>query len=70
MAQLSISITITRNLHGSGLHGACAGITLPNATSVRLHEALGFRKVGHYEEAGWKFDQYWSVAWYEIRIQA
>jgi len=52
-----------------GLHGRYAGITVPNDASVRLHEALGFRKVGYYEEVGWKFGQYRSVAWYEIRIQ-
>jgi len=51
------------------LHGAYAGVTLPNDASVRLHEALEFRKVGYYEEVGWKFGQYRSVAWYEIRIQ-
>jgi len=61
--------TLLQNLQGSGLHGAYAGITLPNDASVRLHEALGFRKVGHYEEAGWKFGNYWSIAWYEIRIR-
>jgi phosphinothricin acetyltransferase len=51
------------------LHGTYAGITLPNDASDRLHEALGFRKVGHYEEVGWKFGNYWSIAWYEIRIR-
>ena len=60
---------LLQNLCGIGLHGAYAGIALPNEASVRLHEALGFRKVGHYEEVGWKFGKYWSVAWYEIRIQ-
>ena len=54
-------------LAGIGLHGAYAGIALPNEPSVRLHEALGFRKVGHYEEVGRKFGKFWSVAWYEIR---
>jgi phosphinothricin acetyltransferase len=62
--------SLLSNLDGIGLHGAYAGIALPNDASVRLHEALGFRKVGLYEEVGWKFDQYWSVAWYEKRIQS
>lgn len=56
------------NLGGIGLHGAYAGISLPNEPSVKLHEAMGFRRVGVYEEVGWKFDRYWSVAWYERRI--
>jgi phosphinothricin acetyltransferase len=60
---------LLQNLSGIGLHGAYAGISLPNEASVKLHESLGFRKVGVYEEVGWKFDKYWSVAWYERRIQ-
>ena len=60
---------LLKNLSGIGLHGAYAGIALPNDASVNLHEALGFRKVGLFEEVGWKFGKYWSVAWYELRIQ-
>ena len=33
-----------------GLRIACAGITLPNAASVGLHESLGFEPVGVYRE--------------------
>ncbi len=60
---------LLQNLSGTGLHGAYAGISLPNDASIKLHESMGFRKVGVYEEVGWKFDKYWSVAWYERRIQ-
>lgn len=55
-------------LHGQGLHGAYAGITLPNEASVRLHESLGFTKAGEFREVGYKFEQYWTVAWYEKRL--
>ena len=60
---------LLQNLSGIGLHGAYAGIALPNDASVKLHETLGFRKIGVYQEVSWKFDQYWNVAWYELRIQ-
>ena len=50
---------------GTPLHRAYAGITLPNAGSVALHEKFGFRQVGRYTEVGYKFDRYWDVAWYE-----
>ena len=60
---------LLQNLSGIGLHGAYAGIALPNDASVNLHEALGFRRVGVYEEVGYKFGQFWSVAWFELRIQ-
>lgn len=51
-----------------GLHGAYAGITLPNDASVRLHERFGFRRIGVETEVGFKFDRYWSVARYERRL--
>lgn len=60
---------LLQNLSGIGLHGAYAGIALPNDPSVKLHEALGFCKVGVYEEVGYKFGKYRSVAWFELRIQ-
>jgi phosphinothricin acetyltransferase len=56
------------SLPGNDLHGAYAGITLPNDASVALHEKLGFREIGVFEEVGRKFDRYWSVAWFEKRI--
>ena len=61
---------LLRKLTGIGLHGAYAGVALPNDASVNLLEALGFRNVGLYEEVGRKFGKYWSVAWYEKRIQS
>lgn len=47
------------------LHRVYAGIALPNAASIRLHESFGFSKAAHYNEVGRKFGQYWDVAWYE-----
>jgi L-amino acid N-acyltransferase YncA len=52
-------------LRGQGLRMACAGVTLPNDTSVALHEKLGFRPVGVYRQIGWKFDAWHDVAWYQ-----
>lgn len=50
------------------LHGAYAGITLPNDASVKLHEKFGFQRIGIETEVGRKFDRYWSVARYERRL--
>jgi L-amino acid N-acyltransferase YncA len=38
-----------------GFYVARAGIALPNAASVGLHESFGFRAVGVYPAVGWKF---------------
>lgn len=42
-----------------------AGYTLPNPTSAKLHERLGFKPVGIFTEVGRKFGRYWDVAWTE-----
>jgi phosphinothricin acetyltransferase len=47
------------------IHRIVAGITLPNAASVALHEKFGFQKVGTFSANGRKFGTYWDVAWFE-----
>src|SRR5262245_11405098 len=37
-----------------GYYRAFAGITLPNESSVKLHEALGFKPIGTYPAVGYK----------------
>jgi len=37
---------LLRRLSNSSLHGAYAGVTLPNEASVRLHRRLGFNEIG------------------------
>lgn len=52
-------------LGGEDLHRLVAGITLPNEASVRLHERMGFERVGVFTANGRKLGRYWDVAWYE-----
>jgi phosphinothricin acetyltransferase len=52
-------------LAGEKLRRAIAGITLPNAASVAIHESFGFKLVGVMTECGFKFGKYHDVAWYE-----
>lgn len=51
-----------------GFVHACAGITLPNAGSVGLHEALGFRQVAHYADIGFKLGRWHDVGWWVLRL--
>ena len=53
-----------------GFRNAYAGITLPNAASVRLHEAVGFTPVGVYHDIGYKFGRWHDVAWFERALGA
>ncbi|GHG64629.1 GNAT family N-acetyltransferase [Streptomyces griseocarneus] len=51
------------------VHRAYAGITQPNAASMRLHERFGFRPAGVLEQVGRKFGTFWDVAWLEKRLR-
>jgi len=42
------------------------GVALPNAASVRLHEKLGFAKVAHFSEVGYKFDRWIDVGYWQL----
>jgi len=48
-----------------GYHAAFAGIALPNAASIGLHEAMGFTPVGIYREVGWKLGGWRDVGWWQ-----
>lgn len=52
-------------LRWQGYTNALAGIVLPNVSSVRFHERMGFRLVGIYHKVGYKLSRYWDVGWWE-----
>ncbi len=45
-----------------------AGITLPNAASVALHEYFGMKKVAHFSQVGFKFDQWLDVGYWQCKL--
>ena len=55
-------------LRAIGLHRAIAGVTLPNPASIRLHESLGYQKVGVFHEIGRKFDAWHDVSFWELDL--
>jgi len=57
--------TLFEALEREDIHLAVGGITLPNPSSIALHEAFGFQRMGVFKEVGRKLGQYWDVAWYE-----
>jgi len=44
---------------------AYAGITEPNPGSVALHQSVGFTPIGVYREAGFKFERWHDVGWWQ-----
>ena len=55
-------------LRRQGYFNAYAGITLPNPASVRLHESLGFSRIGVYTRTGFKFGKWHDVLWLQLRL--
>lgn len=56
-------------LRAQGFVNAYAGITLPNARSVGLHEAVGFTRVGVYRQVGYKLGAWHDVGWWQLPLQ-
>lgn len=57
-------------LRRQGFHSAFAGITLPNAASIALHEAVGFEPLGIYREVGFKLGRWRDVGWWRLGLSA
>jgi len=65
----SLYETLFRLLRLQGFYAAHAGVTLPNAGSVGLHETLGFRPGGVYQAVGWKHGAWRDVGWWQLVLQ-
>ena len=55
-------------LRAQGFRSAFAGIALPNAASVALHEAVGFRPLGIYKDVGFKLGRWHDVGWWRVGL--
>src|ERR1700751_2658904 len=56
------------DLRQRSFHAVIGGIALPNEASIALHERLGFHKVAHFEQVGWKFGRWIDVAYWQLLL--
>jgi phosphinothricin acetyltransferase len=49
---------------------AFAGIALPNAASIALHEGMGFERLGVYRDVGFKLGAWHDVGWWQKSLRA
>jgi L-amino acid N-acyltransferase YncA len=61
--------SLFRLLVVQGFYNAYAGVTLPNAGSVGLHEALGFQPIGVYTAIGFKCGGWHDVGWWQLELR-
>lgn len=55
-------------LRARGIRLLVAGITLPNEASVGFHQALGFTRVGVFNNIGFKLGEWWDVGWWQLDL--
>jgi len=60
--------SLIEELRVRGLRTVIAGIAQPNERSVALHERLGFRKVAHFAEVGFKFGRWVDVGYWQMSL--
>ncbi len=60
---------LLRRCRERGYRRILAGVTQPNAASMGLHAAFGFREVGRYRRIGWKLGAWHDVVWLELELE-
>ncbi len=60
--------TLLPVLAGLNYASAYAGIALPNAASVGVHEAVGFRRIGVFPRVGYKHGRWHDVGWWWLPL--
>jgi L-amino acid N-acyltransferase YncA len=45
------------------------GVSLPNEASIALCEKFGFKKIGQFEDVGFKFDKWIDVGYWELKLK-
>ncbi len=65
----SLYSVLLEALRRQGFYRAYAGIALPNPASVGLHEAMGFVRVAHYSQVGYKLGAWHDVGWWGLALR-
>ena len=60
--------TLLAILREKRIHTVIGGIALPNPSSIALHEKLGFEKVAHFREQGFKFNRWIDVGYWQLML--
>lgn len=57
-------------LKEQGIKNVMGVVALPNPPSVKLHQSLGFTKVGEFKNIGVKFERQISVSYWQLKLGA
>ena len=59
---------LINELREKSFHAIIACITIPNPSSVKIHEELGFKQVSEFKEVGYKFEKWLDVGDWELLL--
>lgn len=57
---------LLHQLKNQGIHAVMGVLGLPNEPSIKLHEKFGFKKVAHFPQVGFKFQQWVDVGYWQL----
>lgn len=57
-------------LRKKDIHTVIGVIALPNLVSVAIHEKFAMKKVGHFEQLGYKFGKWHDVGYWQAKLNA
>ena len=60
--------TLLNELRANNFHTVVGGLSLPNDASIKLHENFGFKKVAHFKEVGFKFENWVDVGFWQLQL--
>ncbi len=55
-------------IRANSMHSVIGAIALPNDGSIKLHDLLGFKKVGHFEQVGYKHGRWVDVGYWQLML--
>lgn len=64
----ALMLTLIARAEQLGKHVMVAGITADNIGSIRLHEKLGFERVGHLKQVGTKFNRWLDLVLLQLML--
>ena len=73
MSSLSIyadptALQLIDEIRKTPIHVLIAGIAQPNPGSVALHERMGFRKIGKFQDLEKKFANFIDIAYWQLTL--
>lgn len=61
-----LHMELFEKLSDINIHVMVAAIALPNEASIKFHERLGFVKVAHFKEIGYKLGRWIDVGYWQL----